>query len=54
VGVRRDFAMTEESLFELALNAPESERAALLERECKGDAALRVRVEALLSAHKKP
>jgi tetratricopeptide (TPR) repeat protein len=45
--------MTEESLFELALNTPESERAALLDREC-GDAGLRARVEALLAAHKAP
>src|SRR4051812_16422024 len=46
--------MSEETLFELALNAPEAERAALLERECKGDEALRLRVEALLAAHRQP
>ncbi len=43
--------MTEETLFELALNTPAADRAALLDRECAGDAALRGRVEALLAAH---
>src|SRR5262249_48042027 len=46
--------MSEESLFELALNVPEAERPALLDRECKGDDALRARVQALLSAHGRP
>jgi non-specific serine/threonine protein kinase/serine/threonine-protein kinase len=43
--------MTEESLFELAVNTPEAERPAVLDRACGGDAALRARLEALLSAH---
>lgn len=43
--------MTEESLFELALNAPEHERAALLDRQCAGNPDLRQRVAALLAAH---
>jgi serine/threonine protein kinase len=43
--------MTEETLFELALNTPTADRAALLDRECAGDPALRTRVEALLAAH---
>jgi serine/threonine protein kinase/tetratricopeptide (TPR) repeat protein len=43
--------MTEETLFELALNAPAADRAALLDRECAGDPTLRTRVEALLAAH---
>ena len=42
--------MTEESLFDLALNTPEAERAALLDRACAGNPALRARVEALLRA----
>lgn len=42
--------MTEEVLFNLALNTPECERSALLERECAGDQELRSRVEALLRA----
>jgi serine/threonine protein kinase/tetratricopeptide (TPR) repeat protein len=42
--------MTEEALFELALNIPTAERAALLDRECAGDPDLRSRVEALLAA----
>jgi serine/threonine protein kinase len=42
--------MTEEALFELALTTPTSDRAALLDRECAGDPALRTRVEALLAA----
>src|SRR5262249_10528917 len=53
-GGRRDVTMTEESLFELALNAPEAQRPALLDRECKGDDVLRARVQALLSAHGRP
>src|SRR5262245_40670383 len=43
--------MTEESLFELAVNTPEGDRGAWLERECGGDLALRARLEALLAAH---
>ncbi len=42
--------MTEEALFELALNTPASERAALLDRICADDPALRARVDALLEA----
>ncbi len=42
--------MTEESLFDLALNTPEAERAALLDRESAGNPALRARLEALLRA----
>ncbi len=45
--------MTEETLFELALNTPADERAALLDRECAGDLTLRARVEALLTAHER-
>ena len=41
-----------EALFDAALELPDpAGRAALLERECAGDAALRARVERLLSAH---
>lgn len=43
--------MTEESLFERALNTPEAVREALLERECSGNSALLARVKALLPAH---
>ena len=43
--------MTEETLFELALNTPEAERAALLARACADRPELRGRVEALLAAH---
>jgi serine/threonine protein kinase/tetratricopeptide (TPR) repeat protein len=42
--------MTEETLFELALNTPTADRATLLDRECAGDPDLRTRVEALLAA----
>ncbi len=42
--------MTEEALFDLAMNAPEAERAALLDRGCGGDTGLRARVAALLRA----
>jgi eukaryotic-like serine/threonine-protein kinase len=42
--------MTDDTLFELALNTPMSDRAALLDRECAGDPDLRSRVEALLAA----
>ena len=44
----------EEALFQLALTKPAAERAALLDRECDGDAALRQRLEALLAAHEQP
>jgi eukaryotic-like serine/threonine-protein kinase len=40
--------MTEEALFELTLNTPSCDRAALLDRECADDPDLRSRVEALL------
>jgi serine/threonine protein kinase/tetratricopeptide (TPR) repeat protein len=43
--------MTEETLFELALNTPAADRPALLDRECADNPALRARVEALLAAH---
>ena len=36
--------MTEETLFEQALNTPEAERGALLDRECAGKPELRQRV----------
>src|SRR5262249_56585600 len=43
--------MTEETLFEVALNTPVADRSALLDRECADNPALRARVEALLAAH---
>jgi len=46
--------MTEETLFDAALNTPPAERAALLDRECAGNAELRQRVEALLAAYAAP
>ncbi|MBY0457183.1 MAG: protein kinase, partial [Gemmataceae bacterium] len=46
--------MSEESLFEQALNVPEPERAAFLDRVCAGNPDLRARVDALLSAHFAP
>ncbi len=42
--------MTEEALFELAVNVLEPERAALLDRECAGNPELRARIESLLRA----
>ena len=45
--------MTEETLFELALNTPAADRPALLDRECADDPTLRARVEALLAAHER-
>ena len=42
--------MTEEALFELAVNVAEAERTALLDRECAGNPELRARIEALLRA----
>ena len=44
----------EELLSALALTKPAAERAAWLDRECAGDAALRQRLEALLVAHDQP
>ena len=44
----------EEALFELALSKPAAKRAAWLDAECEGDAALRARLEALLAAHDQP
>ncbi len=41
----------EEALFALALEKPADKRAAFLDREYAGDAALRVRLEALLVVH---
>lgn len=38
--------MTEESLFDRAMNVPAAELAAFTDRECAGDAELRRRVEA--------
>jgi serine/threonine protein kinase len=47
--------MTEEAIFGAALEKSDpAERAALLDRLCHGDAALRRRVEALLAAHTEP
>ncbi len=46
--------MTEETLFDLVLNSTPSERAALLDRECAGNPALRARIEALLAADEHP
>ncbi len=44
----------EELIFGLALTKPANERAAFLDRECDGDAALRARLAALLAAHDAP
>jgi hypothetical protein len=44
----------EELLFQLALTKTAVERAAWLDRECGEDAALRLRLEALLAAHEQP
>ena len=44
----------EELLFQLALTKSADERAEFLDRECRGDAALRARLEALLTAHEQP
>jgi eukaryotic-like serine/threonine-protein kinase len=41
----------EEALFQAAAQLPGPERAAFLDRECAGDAALRARLDALLAAH---
>src|SRR5258707_14939658 len=46
--------MNEESIFHLALEHPAHERAALLDKACANDAALRQRVEVLLQAHDNP
>ena len=44
----------EELLFQLALSKPAAKRAAWLDAECEGDAALRARLEAVLAAHEQP
>ncbi|MSU22001.1 MAG: hypothetical protein EXS30_11475 [Pedosphaera sp.] len=44
----------EETLFALALAKLSEKRAAWLDGECDGDAALRKRLEALLAAHEQP
>ena len=41
----------EELLFQLALSKPAGKRAAWLDAECDGDAAMRQRLDALLAAH---
>ena len=46
--------MNEETLFNLALEKPVSERLAFLESACGGDAELRRRVERLLKSHDDP
>src|SRR5438552_12259465 len=43
--------MTERAVFEAALELPPGDRAAFLDGACGGDAALRQRLEALLSKH---
>ncbi|XZE53602.1 serine/threonine protein kinase [Planctomycetaceae bacterium SH139] len=43
--------MNEETLFDLIVNASESERDALLEQHCRGNPQLRSRMEDLLQAH---
>jgi serine/threonine protein kinase len=52
--VSEDHPMTEEALFDLAVDTPEADRAALLDRECRGNPALRARVEGLLGADALP
>src|SRR5437867_8267940 len=47
-------ASHEQAIFTLAVAKPPAERAAFLQRECAGDAALRARLEALLAAHEQP
>ena len=47
-------ASHEEVLFQLALTKPADEQAEFLDRECRGDTALRARLEALLTAHEQP
>ena len=44
----------EQAIFTLAVAKPPAERAAFLEQECAGDAALRQRLEALMAAHERP
>ena len=46
--------MNEETLFHLACEKPPDERAAFLDEACAGDAALRERLEILLTAHEHP
>ena len=44
----------EEALFQLALSKPAGKRAAWLDAECDGDAALRARLESLFAAYEQP
>ena len=44
----------EELQFQLALSKPAAKRAAWLDAECDGDAALRQRLDALLATHEQP
>ena len=44
----------EEALIQLALNKPAAKRAAWLDADCEGDAALRQRLDSLLAAHEQP
>jgi hypothetical protein len=46
--------MTDESLFEQALQLPEAERSSFLDRFCTGNPALRAEVDALLKADADP
>ena len=46
--------MNDETLFHRVIEAPPHERAALLEKACAGDAAMRQRIETLLKAHENP
>lgn len=46
--------MTEEELFEAAIDRPGDQRQAFLRQACGSDGALRARVEALLAAHEQP
>ena len=44
--------MTEDALFKLAVSTPDAKRAALLDRECAGNPALRDRIDARLAAER--
>jgi hypothetical protein len=44
----------EAALFQAAAQLKDGARSAFLEEACKGDSALRLRIEALLAAHDKP
>jgi serine/threonine protein kinase len=46
--------LTEEEIFNAALQKPAAERAAFLDRACQGDTLLRAAVEALVAAHEVP